>query len=521
MSAVRHAQPTHSSTALVTNQLGVGAVTSKAMSAQAPLTVVAGLFIIAIAVTGFDGIPIAVIAVTVALALFQVGFLPAVQKIDRAGTFYACISRGLSRPLGVGAGLSVWLGYAALQVGLYGVFGAVLSESIASWFGTQIPWWVLAFAACGVVSIIGLRSVKEAGTLLLILMGLEFAATLVFSVSNLIGAWPTLTWSSALAPLAVSLLWQPGAGARIAMAYVAVVGQEMPTAYGIEAKPKAVGRAVVLCLVLTGLLYVFATWSLSVLLGPTLVDRARAETTNLFFNVAAERLGPEAVTAGIALLLTSMFAGLVAFHNTSARQAWILGRDGVLPMAMTRTMPRTGAPAVGSVVQSVFGIAAIVLFAVTSWNPLLLFFYGGTSGAVAILTVLAVASLAVPVYYQRLRRTDGSEHASVGVWRAVVAPISAFVLLLAITGMAYGNRDVLLGVEPGSAMTYVLPGTILSLFMIGAVRALRLRSRHPDAYAAIGHGGQVATATGLGRTAVPAQRQRADTQAPEPAKAAR
>jgi amino acid transporter len=44
------------------------------------------------------------------------------------------------------------------------------------------------------------------------------------------------------------------------------------------------------------------------------------------------------------LFMTSLFAAMVSFHNAVARYMFALGRERVLPAALARTEPSTGAP---------------------------------------------------------------------------------------------------------------------------------------------------------------------------------
>ena len=52
------------------------------------------------------------------------------------------------------------------------------------------------------------------------------------------------------------------------------------------------------------------------------------------------------------LLLTSVFAALLSFHNGVARYLFALGRERVLPAALGRVGTRSGGPIAGSLVQS-------------------------------------------------------------------------------------------------------------------------------------------------------------------------
>ena len=77
--------------------------------------------------------------------------------------------------------------------------------------------------------------------------------------------------------------------------------------------------------------------------------------TELFFNLAADRIGSTALHLGHALFLTSLIAAMISFHNIISRYAFSLGREGVLPRALGRTVPgeeeKVAAPVVKFTVQ--------------------------------------------------------------------------------------------------------------------------------------------------------------------------
>src|SRR5690348_9637142 len=106
--------------ALARNRLGVFAVTFTVLAAAAPLTVVVG-------------IPVAYVAVAVAMATFSVGYTGMSRRIVNTGAFYSYISHGLGRTTGVAAALVALAGYNAMQIGLYGGLGVVAAGQMQTW----------------------------------------------------------------------------------------------------------------------------------------------------------------------------------------------------------------------------------------------------------------------------------------------------------------------------------------------------------------------------------------------------
>jgi hypothetical protein len=62
------------------------------------------------------------------------------------------------------------------------------------------------------------------------------------------------------------------------------------------------------------------------------------------------------------LLITSVFAALLSFHNGVARYVFSLGRERVLPPALGRTGRGSSAPLAGSILQSLLALAVVLIF---------------------------------------------------------------------------------------------------------------------------------------------------------------
>ena len=80
------------------------------------------------------------------------------------------------------------------------------------------------------------------------------------------------------------------------------------------------------------------------------------------------------ITIGYLLFMTSIFAALLAFHAAVSRYQFALGRERMLPSRWGYTHPRTGAPVVGSVTQSVLSLIAILAYWFTQADPLVQLF---------------------------------------------------------------------------------------------------------------------------------------------------
>ncbi|SCL33175.1 Amino acid transporter [Micromonospora nigra] len=481
-------RPSNVSEALARGRLGVPSVIFFVLSAAAPLTVVAGVVTTGYGVIGVLGIPLAFLTVAVVLTVFSVGYVAMARRMTNAGAFYAYVARGLGRPAGVGAAWVALIAYNALQVGLYGTIGAAAEPVLARLFDVTVQWWVVALVAWALVAVLGLLRVDINGLVLAALLCAEIVVILVFDLGQLANPAAGEVSFAALSP---DNLVVPGAGAVLVLAILGFVGFEASVVFSEESKdPKrTVPMATYLSVAIIAAIYALSSWSMTVAVGPDRITEAAGEqSVALIFNLAEAHLGGTVVTIGQALFLTSVLAAMISFHNTTARYAFALGRERVLPAAFGRTSPMTGAPRVASMAQSSLGLLVIVLYAANGWDPVLqLFFWGGTSGGFGVLLLIATTSVAVIAYFARNGQGES-------LWRRLVAPALAAVALTVIIVLAVQNFANLLGVAPDSPLRWAIPLAYPVAAALGALWGVMLRRNRPDTYARIGLGAESVTA---------------------------
>lgn len=476
------------STALARNRMGTPGVSLSIVSSVAPLTVVAGVVTTGLAVTGLTGVSVAMVAVAVTLILFAVGYVAMARHITNTGAFYAYISLGLFRPVGVGSAWVAVAAYNCFQIASYGGLGTIGAPLIEQWFGVAVPWWTIALVAWIIVAILGVRDVKVSERVLAVLVLAETTLVLVYSFAILLSS----EFRPSLAPWSLESLWGPGAGALLVIAATGFAGVEQGAVYIEESRePKrTVARATFLTITLVAALYAFASWVQISAAGDQAVDRARAEGPDLFFNLASGPLGSFTVDLGRLLFLTSLLAALIAFHNIISRYTFSLGREGVWPRPLGEAPG--GAPRRGSMVQSALALVVISVYAIAGWDPLVqLFFWGGTTGGLGVLLLITATSIAVIFYFAR------DSHGET-VWRRLIAPVIASALLLIISYLALANLATLFGVEPGTGPAVIAPLAYLVTLVAGILWGLTLRVTRPAVYEGIGLGPRAAAASTTG-----------------------
>jgi amino acid transporter len=475
------AEPDIIARALARNRLGVPSVVFFGVAGAAPLTVIIGAISTIYAVVGNTAVPLVYLVVAGILSIFTVGFVAMSRHIVNSGAFYSYISHGLGRVLGVAAAFVALPAYAMMQIGLFGLFGVVASGVLAA-LGLSASWFACALVAWALVAVLGLLWVDLSGKVLGVLLVAEIAVVLVYDlvmVANPAGG------SISFATLAPSQLLSTEVVAMMVLAIGGFVGFEATVVLSEEAKdPKrTIARATHWAVLLAGLLCGLSAWAMAVAAGRgNIVASAQREQTDLVFNLVAPHVPEALISIGYVLFMTSIFAALLAFHAAVSRYQFALGREGVLPSAWGYTHPRTGAPVVGSITQSLLALVVIVFYRVIGVDPLVyLFAWLTVVGGLGVLILMWSASAAVIAFFVRHRRREN-------VWRARIAPVIAFLLLSIILAATVIGLGDLLQVEDGSIFHWVFSVAYLIFAVIGVIWALVMRVARPEVYAAIGRG---------------------------------
>ena len=470
------------SAVLTRGRLGTSAVVFFVVAAAAPLTAVAGGATTGYAVTRVLGIPLAYLVVAFVLGLFSVGYVAMSRRIVNAGAFYSFVTQGLGRPAGVATAIVALLGYNCMQIGLYGVFGAVLSGFLHDRYGLGTTWWLCALIACAVIAVLGLLRIDLNGRVLAVLLIGECIVAVVYDlvmVSHPAGGRVQFD------TLASGNLIGAGIGAALVTGVAGFVGFEATTVFAEETKDprRTVARATYIAVTVTGLLYGLSAWAMSVATGPDkIVEEAQGQGTDLIFNLVSPHLASSLVTLGRWLFITSLFAALLSFHHTVARYSFALGRERVLPAALGRTSRRTGAPKAGSLLQTTLAVVVLTGYVLADADPIVhLFFWLTSMGALGVLILMTVTSVAVVAFFARTVHSDG-------VWRTAVAPFLSALALGSILVITVRQFDALLGVAPTNPLRWLFPAGYLVAALAGLAWAFLLRSTRPDVYQAIGLG---------------------------------
>ncbi|MDO5741116.1 MAG: APC family permease [Ornithinimicrobium sp.] len=465
------------------NALGTASIVFFVVAAASPLTGVAGGLPVSFGLGNGAGAAAMYGLATLVLLIFSVGYAAMSRRMINAGAFYAYIGRGIAPWAGIVAAFVAMVSYLGMMIAVYSLYGSSTSDTLNAHFGVSIPWWVLSLVTLLIVASFGHRQVDLSAKVLGVFMLLEVAAILLIGGSivaqggasgiNLDGfSWDTV---SSGAP-----------GVALLFGFASFVGYEATALYGEEVRdPKrTVARATYIAVLLIGAFYVFTTWSFGLGVGTDKIQDASLEALQqnagpaIMFGQAAEYVGPSMITILEVLLVTSLFAALVAFHNAISRYMFALSREKVFPPFLSVTHERYQSPYKASALTAIIAAAVILLAVVTGREPMLeVFSWTSGVGTLGVILLQAATSLAVFRYFRKNPEPGR-------MWQTQIAPLLALAGLLGATVLAVSNFSMLAG---GSGLlSVVLILVIPATALFGLAVAVIMRSKRPDMYHEVG-----------------------------------
>ncbi|WP_444451915.1 APC family permease [Rhodobacter capsulatus] len=463
---------------LQANSIGLAHIIFFVVAAAAPMTAVVGATPPAFAFGNGAGVPGAFILAGILYLLFSVGFTAMTRHVSGAGAFYAYITRGLGSPAGIGGALTALLAYFAIQISVFALFAVFVSGFAAS-LGLDLPWWVWAFAGLVIVVLLGRRHIAVSGVILGLCMIAELIILLVLDIAILAhgGGEIGITVSG----FRLSEVFGPGLGVTMVFVLGSYVGFEATAIFGEEASnpDRTIPRATYIAVILITAFYAFSTWAIVQYYGPEQAQAAAAASLEgFYFNVMEALLGGWVVKLANILLITSLFACLLSFHNTLNRYFYALGHEGLLSSHVTKVHDDHGSPHVAGLVQAALVAAILGLFALFGADPYGIVF--SWMSALAVLSIVAVqimVSIAVIAFF---RRDNFGRSPLV----TVVAPALATLGLMTAFGLVWSNLSMLTGSE--SPIVQAFPVIVVCVAASGSLLALRIKRSQPELYARLG-----------------------------------
>jgi amino acid transporter len=438
------------------------------IAAAAPLTGMLGIIPVAIRLGNGAGVPGAFVVAGVILLIFSVGYAAMSRQVVNAGAFYAYLARGLGQSFGVGGAFVAIASYTTMQVGVYALFGFFAALIVNPLVALHLPWFAYSAVAIALVQFLGMRKLDLNGLVLGLFITAEMGILLALSLSIVLhGGGPE---GFNLRPFAPREVFSGHPGIAIMFALASFVGFEATAIYGEESRnpkrtvPLATYAAVSIIMVF----FAFTTWAIIGSYGVDhVVAAAFADPGNFWFAKSDAYLGVIGTGIMRALLLSSIFACLLAFHNTITRYLYALGREGLLWGFLAGIHPRFQSPYKASYAQTGCAVVGVLGSVLTRADPLtVIFSWTSAFATIGIVGLQFLVSAAVIVFFRR----SGLDKR---VWNTMVAPV------LGMSGLGYAlyllvvNLPALSGSDDGFVRSF--PWIMLAVMMVGGGGSVRRR----------------------------------------------
>ena len=167
--------------ARLTGRMGVASLALSVLAFSAPMAVVSGFIPFTIL---FDGVgaTFGFVLTTVLLILFAIGYVTMAKHVPKPGDFYAFISSGLGKVVGLGCAFLAVISYVVVLAGTYAFLGISVSSLITSLHGPDTSWWIWTVIAWVVVSTLGYFHIELSAKVLSFSLVAEVLVVMIFNV---------------------------------------------------------------------------------------------------------------------------------------------------------------------------------------------------------------------------------------------------------------------------------------------------------------------------------------------------
>jgi amino acid transporter len=457
------------------NALGVWEIAFFVIAAAAPLMVIAGAAFTTFRLGGI-GAPNAYVIAGIVLLFFAIGFTAMSKYIKNAGAFYAYILRGLGKPIGVGAALVAVFAYSILNIGFYGLFAYFANTTVQQLFGVNVSWKIWIIVGVLIVGFFGYRNVELGAKFLSVFLTAEVLILLALSIAVLVRGGPE---GFSLAPFSPKNFFVPGIGALLVFGFGAFTGFESTAIYAEEARnpEHTIPRATYIAVAFLAIFYGFTAWIATAAFGVkgVMALAMSDKYSDMYFTAANHYLGYWSEFTMRILIITSVLACQIGFHNACSRYFFSLGREGLLPKILGRAHRTMHSPYIASALQTVLSILVALIFIIINGDPYLqLFVWTYGPGVVGLVLCQFLCVCAVVGFFLHERRGHN-------VFRVVIAPIIGALGLGVSLYLIFANFDLLSGYTGAVNLAFILPVPVI--FIGGVIMAYRVKATNPAKYA--------------------------------------
>jgi amino acid transporter len=474
--------PARSASGALFGELTTPRIVFLVVAAAAPMAAMVGTVPLAFAIGDGAATPAIFVFAGLVLLCFSVGYAAMSRRVVNTGAFYTYIARGLGKPPAVGGALVAVIAYNAMAVGLVGAFGYFGNIALQQDFSIDVPWQVCAAVGLVAAGAFGYRKVDISARVLAVLMVAEIAILLVLDFAVIGDRGGAALPSTSFAP---HTIFSAGGSLGVGMmfAFVSFIGFESAALYGEESRnpERSIPLGTYISVGLIAVFYGFTSW---VAVGAVGADKLQAvagkQLGNLFFALNTQYVSSFLTKVMTLLLVTSLFASLLALHNAASRYMFALGRERILPTFLGVAHGRHQAPSRASLVQTAVNIVVVAAFAIAGSDPYLNLATTMLGlGTIGIVVLQAAASFSVIGFF----RARPDRH-----WfKTLLAPLLGGLGLTAASVLVAANYSTLTG--SSSSLVNSLPWMLAVVAVGGVAYALWLRANRREVYAELAGAG--------------------------------
>ena len=414
---------------------------------------------IPIAANAGAAMPLSIIVAFVVVFVIMNAVYRFSQRISHAGSFFAFVRDSLGIRAGYFAGWLFLAFYPVFVAFDLILFGATLNGIIVAHGGPDIGWWLLMLIGLVLiwgVAVLGIRLSVRSDLVLLIF---ELAVLLALAVTILAKGAPGGDWHAHVFSPSASPAGFSGVVVGAVFGVLAFTGFEAPAYLGEEAENprRTVPRAILITTAGIGIVFLFFFYVTTVGY-PNIAklpgDPAPWDTLGLRYWGS----GPT-ILVDIASVV-ALVAGALAAQNGAARMMFALGRDGLLPRALGRTLPSFGTPA-AALTFLLGGSVALGFGFGFGFHPLPAFSLLSLVVTLCALGVYALAQVALVRYFWRLGRFNPFWH---GVVPVLAVAAIVYLFLKNVSPQPPYPSNLAIWISVGWAVAGILVVTALGVF---------------------------------------------------------
>jgi len=387
------------------------------------------------------------------------------KRLTGVGSMYTYSSLGLGPTMGSMSGWSLLWAYTF--IGLAGTTGfTVFASKILATMGIHLPDILLFFICISSCFYLAYKDIVISQIVMLVFEVVSCALITLLCLFVLLHHGIGM-FDSAQFDLK-SLSWS-GVGLGVVVAVFSAVGFESSTAFGDEAKDglKSIPRSIIWSLIITGLFFIFVTYS--EVLGTRGYAGADGKAVTLDaidspLTVLSSMYGVPWLAIPLeACAMTSFFALALSCINAGSRVIFAMSRHGAFHTCFNRAHQVNKTPHVALAVMGLlmFGIISIYCMA-GSRAALDAFGDAGTMGAFGFIGAYSLVCLAAPFYLWKIGQLKAKD--------VVVCVLALGLLCIPAVGSVYP--------VPSAPLNY-FPYVFGLYLLAGLFRALAFKIRDP------------------------------------------